>query len=397
MSDPQVSKRVHVGWRRARQRVRPVKAHDFAAAWRARWRRRWRHSKRNSKRGSLGLQLQVARSGTPCARPATVCGAGTYRGVSLSDPQVSKRVHVGWRRARQRVRPVKAHDFAAACPLGERDGGEDGGTASVARLAFSCVPWSVGSSSESAPLVEGSAESGEQPVLTRLATSGVHAEGGAHPHSAATTLLAWCLDESASKTAVLPRVRERNGCACATRRTWPRVSRPSWPGHARPSLVRSPPRPAPRRSGTSPLRRVNTHELPMPSNQESNKEASKQKTQLIDSPFTLRAPRHVEMCIKRVPLRRGTVCARAPSLAVLNVRRCDRCTRTALAHGIHWHPSSPLRCFPLCCPALALREQTCVSLCLSHDCDFSACLSAVARRRPQYASVPSIPARFTAT
>ena len=51
----------------------------------------------------------------------------------------------------------------------------------MARLAFSCVPWSIGSSSESAPLVEGSAESGEQPVLTRLATSGVRAEGGAHP------------------------------------------------------------------------------------------------------------------------------------------------------------------------------------------------------------------------
>ena len=101
---------------------------------------------------------------------------------------------------------------------------------------------------------------------------------------------------------------------------------------------------------------------------------------------------------KHAPLRRGTVWARAPSLAVLNVRRCDRCTRTALAHGIHWHPSSPLRCFPPWCPALALREQTCVSLCLSHDCDFSACLSAVARRRrPQYASFPSIPARFTAT
>ena len=46
----------------------------------------------------------------------------------------------------------------------------------MARLAFSCVPWSIGSSSESAPLVEGSAESGEQPVLTRLATSGVRAE-----------------------------------------------------------------------------------------------------------------------------------------------------------------------------------------------------------------------------
>jgi hypothetical protein len=129
----------------------------------------------------------------------------------------------------------------------------------VARLAFSCVPWSIGSSSESALLVEGSAESGEQPVLTRLATSGVRAEGGAHTHSAATTLLAWCLDESASETAVLPRLRVRNGCACATGRTWPRISRPSWPGHARPSLVRSPPRPAPRRSGTSPLeRRVNT-------------------------------------------------------------------------------------------------------------------------------------------
>ena len=53
--DPQVSKRVHVGWRRARQRVRPVKAHDFATAWRARWRRRWRHSKR----GSLGIQLRA--------------------------------------------------------------------------------------------------------------------------------------------------------------------------------------------------------------------------------------------------------------------------------------------------------------------------------------------------
>ena len=51
----------------------------------------------------------------------------------------------------------------------------------MARLAFSCVPLSIGSSSESAQLVEGSAESGEQPVLTRLATSGVHAEGGAHP------------------------------------------------------------------------------------------------------------------------------------------------------------------------------------------------------------------------
>ena len=51
----------------------------------------------------------------------------------------------------------------------------------MARLVFSCVPLSIGSSSESAQLVEGSAESGEQPVLTRLATSGVRAKGGAHP------------------------------------------------------------------------------------------------------------------------------------------------------------------------------------------------------------------------
>ena len=71
-------------------------------------------------------------------------------------------------------------------------------------------------------------------------------------HSAATTLLAWCLDESASETAVLPRVRVRNGM-----RVCDEVDVAARIAAFRPSLVWSPPRPAPQRSGTSPLRRVN--------------------------------------------------------------------------------------------------------------------------------------------
>jgi hypothetical protein len=41
---------------------------------------------------------------------------------------------------------------------------------------------------------------------------------------------------------------------------------------------------------------------------------------------------------------------RAPSLFVLNVRRCDRCT-CALCRLRTRNRSSPLRCFPLWCPA----------------------------------------------
>ena len=65
-------------------------------------------------------------------------------------------------------------------------------------------------------------------------------------------------------------------------------------------------------------------------------------------------------------LRCPTSCAaeRAPSLFVLNVRRCDRCTRTPHRPRTR-NRSSPLRCFPPWCPARALlhlqREHTCVS------------------------------------
>ena len=50
--------------------------------------------------------------------------------------------------------------------------------------------------------------------------------------------------------------------------------------------------------------------------------------------------------------------------------------RTALAHGIHRVRSGAFLHGAL----LACREHT-ASPCVSHDCDFSACLSAVARRR----------------
>jgi len=60
---------------------------------------------------------------------------------------------------------------------------------------------------------------------------------------------------------------------------------------------------------------------------------------------------------------------RAPSLAVLNVcvgAIAARALRTALAHGIHRvRPGAFLHG-----ALLAFREHTCVSLCLSHDCDF---------------------------
>ena len=45
---------------------------------------------------------------------------------------------------------------------------------------------------------------------------------------------------------------------------------------------------------------------------------------------------------------------RAPSLFVLNVRRCDRCT-CALCRLRTRNRSSPLRCFPLWCPRAILH------------------------------------------
>ena len=56
--------------------------------------------------------------------------------------------------------------------------------------------------------------------------------------------------------------------------------------------------------------------------------------------------------------------SKAPSLNVLNVRRCDRYTRTPRRLRTRYR-SSPLRCFPPWCPARALlhlqRAHTCGS------------------------------------
>ena len=83
---------------------------------------------------------------------------------------------------------------------------------------------------------------------------------------------------------------------------------------------------------------------------------------------------------------------RAPSLAVLDVcigAIAARALCFALAHGIHRvRPGAFLHG-----ALLAFREHTCVSLCLSHDCDFSACLSAVARAPPPTSTPPSSPPR----
>ena len=44
---------------------------------------------------------------------------------------------------------------------------------------------------------------------------------------------------------------------------------------------------------------------------------------------------------------RGSVARRATCVGAI----AARAHRTALAHGIHWHPSSPLSCVPPWCPA----------------------------------------------
>ena len=91
-----------------------------------------------------------------------------------------------------------------------------------------------------------------------------------------------------------------------------------------------------------------------------------------------------------------SIALRAPSLFVLNVRRCDRCSRTPCRLCTR-NRSRPLRCVPPCAPRALLhlrREQTCVSLCLSHDCWF------FRSRAPPTSPPPSSfhsRARFTAT
>ena len=51
----------------------------------------------------------------------------------------------------------------------------------MARLAFSCRMPDLRDLARRRASCRGQPESGKQPVLTRLATSGVRAEGGAHP------------------------------------------------------------------------------------------------------------------------------------------------------------------------------------------------------------------------
>ena len=82
---------------------------------------------------------------------------------------------------------------------------------------------------------------------------------------------------------------------------------------------------------------------------------------------------------------------RAPSLAVLNVRRCDRCTRTPHRPRTR-NPLASIESAQLLflhCAPLALREHTCVSLCLSHDYDFFRVL--FRSRAPPPTSTPPSP------
>ena len=55
--------------------------------------------------------------------------------------------------------------------------------------------------------------------------------------------------------------------------------------------------------------------------------------------------------------------------------------RTALAHGIHWHPSSPLSCFSSIVPRWHSGSTDACPFVSLTNMIFSACFSAVARRR----------------
>ena len=88
---------------------------------------------------------------------------------------------------------------------------------------------------------------------------------------------------------------------------------------------------------------------------------------------------------------------RAPSLAVLDVcvgAIAARAHRTALAHG-SFEAAQVLSSMVPCWHSVSTH---CVSLYLSHGCDFSACAFPQSRAAAdQYASLLSTPARFTAT
>jgi hypothetical protein len=97
------------------------------------------------------------------------------------------------------------------------------------------------------------------------------------------------------------------------------------------------------------------------------------------------ASRTKDTCAKAQGARARSVARRAQ-----RVRRCDRCSRTptALAHGIHRVRSGAFLHGAL----LAFREHTCVSLCLSHDCDFFPRAFPQSRAAAdQYASLLSTP------
>ena len=88
-----------------------------------------------------------------------------------------------------------------------------------------------------------------------------------------------------------------------------------------------------------------------------------------------------------------------PSLYVLNVHRCDRCTRKTLRTRNTSSPLALVSAFFHSEPAGTCSSQgvTCpcpeVSLCLTHDSGFFACLSAVARRAADMSASFSPPQR----
>jgi hypothetical protein len=100
----------------------------------------------------------------------------------------------------------------------------------------------------------------------------------------------------------------------------------------------------------------------------------------VCSSHTPRAPGPTRKSAQRAPAARSHALLRARSVArrAQRVRRCDPCTRTPHRPRTR-NSSSPLRCFPPWCPAGIPGAH--MRLPLSHGCDFSACLSAVARRR----------------